>query len=89
MILLTSFAVYTARLVRLLIQGRRKGHTIGNMVFGPDSPVPNVRDVKDFFKMLRWFVGLGPKPGFERWSYWEKFDFWGAIADTSSSAPPA
>ncbi len=31
--------------------------------------------------MLRWFVGLGPKPGFERWAYWEKFDFWGAAAD--------
>ena len=32
--------------------------------------------------MLRWFFGLGPKPGLERWSYWEKVDFWGAIADT-------
>ena len=31
--------------------------------------------------MLRWFVGLGPKPTFERWTYWEKFDFWGACAD--------
>ena len=51
------------------------------VIFGPDSPVPNWRDVKDFFKMLRWFVGLGPKPGFERWAYWEKFDFWGACAD--------
>ena len=51
------------------------------MIFGPDSPVPNWRDVKDLFKMLRWFVGLGPKPGFERWAYWEKFDFWGASAD--------
>ena len=32
--------------------------------------------------MLRWFFGLGPRPGFDRWSYWEKIDFWGAIADT-------
>ena len=31
--------------------------------------------------MLRWFVGLGPKPTFERWAYWEKFDFWGAAGD--------
>jgi cytochrome b subunit of formate dehydrogenase len=51
------------------------------IIFGPDSPVPNWRDVKDFFKMARWFVGLGPKPSFERWAYWEKFDFWGASAD--------
>jgi cytochrome b subunit of formate dehydrogenase len=26
--------------------------------------------------MGRWFVGLGPKPVFERWTYWEKFDYW-------------
>jgi cytochrome b subunit of formate dehydrogenase len=31
--------------------------------------------------MLRWFVGLGPKPTFERWTYWEKFDLWAASAD--------
>jgi cytochrome b subunit of formate dehydrogenase len=31
--------------------------------------------------MLRWFVGLGPKPSFERWTYWEKFDMWGAVGD--------
>jgi cytochrome b subunit of formate dehydrogenase len=52
------------------------------MIFGPDSPVPNLTDLKDFLKMLRWFFGLGPKPAFDRWSYWEKIDFWGAIADT-------
>jgi cytochrome b subunit of formate dehydrogenase len=37
--------------------------------------------MKDFAKMLRWFVGLGPKPTFERWAYWEKIDMWGACAD--------
>jgi cytochrome b subunit of formate dehydrogenase len=81
-VLLICLAVYTARLVRLLILGRREGHTLGSLVFGPDSPVPNMRDLKDFLKMVRWFFGLGPKPGLERWSYWEKVDFWGAIADT-------
>jgi cytochrome b subunit of formate dehydrogenase len=43
--------------------------------------VPSLRDVKDLLKMLKWFVGLGPRPTFERWSYWEKFDFWGACSD--------
>jgi cytochrome b subunit of formate dehydrogenase len=32
--------------------------------------------------MVRWFVGLGPRPTFERWAYWEKFDFFGAASDT-------
>jgi cytochrome b subunit of formate dehydrogenase len=26
--------------------------------------------------MVRWFFGLGSKPTFERWTYWEKFDYW-------------
>jgi cytochrome b subunit of formate dehydrogenase len=75
------FGIYMVRLVRQFVAGHRRGLSWPSVVFGPDSPVPNLRDVKDFFKMLRWFVGLGPKPTFERWAYWEKFDFWGACAD--------
>ncbi len=44
--------------------------------FGPDSPLPMKRDWQDLYHMLRWFVGLGPKPAFGRWTYWEKFDYW-------------
>ena len=58
-----------------------RGVSRTSLIFGPDSPVPNLRDLKDFLKMIRWFFGLGPKPTFERWSYWEKYDFWGACAD--------
>ncbi len=75
------FGIYMVRLARQFIAGHRRGMPWLQIIFGPDSPVPNWRDVKDFFKMIRWFVGLGPKPGFERWAYWEKFDFWGACAD--------
>jgi cytochrome b subunit of formate dehydrogenase len=44
--------------------------------WGPTSMVANWRDVKDLLGHLRWFVGLGPKPRFERYAYWEKFDYW-------------
>ncbi len=81
-ILLVSMLVYMARMVRLLVQGREQGRSLGSLIFGSDSPMPTLRDLKDFLKMLRWFFGLGPRPGFDRWSYWEKIDFWGAIADT-------
>jgi len=81
-ILLVSMLVYLARMVRLLVQGRKQGRTLPSLVFGSDSPMPTLRDLKDFLKMVRWFFGLGPRPGFDRWSYWEKIDFWGAIADT-------
>ena len=45
-------------------------------IFGPDSLVPNFTDMKDFGKRMRWFFGLGPPPRFNRWAYWEKFDYW-------------
>jgi cytochrome b subunit of formate dehydrogenase len=43
---------------------------------GPTSMVPNLQDVKDIGKMFKWFFGLAPRPDFDRWSYWEKFDYW-------------
>jgi predicted CXXCH cytochrome family protein len=53
-------------------------------LFGPDSLCPNLRDVRDVVGMVRWFFFKGPKPTFERWTYWEKFDFlavfWGMFA---------
>ncbi len=53
-------------------------------MFGPESLMPNFRDVKDVTNMVRWFLFRGPKPTFDRWTYWEKFDFiavfWGMFA---------
>jgi cytochrome b subunit of formate dehydrogenase len=33
-------------------------------------------DVVDFFRHLRWVLIGGDLPRFERWSWWEKFDYW-------------
>jgi len=44
--------------------------------FGPDSLVPRWQDFKDAYGMFRWFFGKGPRPVFDRWTYWEKFDYW-------------
>jgi len=53
-------------------------------LFGPESLCPNLRDIQDVTAMMRWFLFLGPKPTFDRWTYWEKFDFlavlWGMFA---------
>lgn len=50
-------------------------------VFGPDSMVPSFQDLRDFRAHLRWFLGRGPRPSWDRWTYWERFDylavFWG------------
>ncbi len=44
--------------------------------FGPDSLVPNWKDLDDMIGMFKWFLGKGPKPRFDRWTYFEKFDYW-------------
>lgn len=44
--------------------------------FGPDSLVPGKRDWQDFIAMKNWFSGKGPRPAFDHWTYWEKFDYW-------------
>ncbi|HEY3399972.1 MAG TPA: hypothetical protein VGK03_05015 [Geothrix sp.] len=50
----------------------------------PDSMIPTGQDVKDFVAHNRWFFGKGPRPEFDRWTYFEKFDylavFWGVFA---------
>lgn len=63
---------------------KKTGETLIQKLFGPDSLFPNARDVLDITRMFRWFFGLGKEPTFERWTYWEKFDFlavfWGMFA---------
>lgn len=53
-------------------------------LFGPDSLFPSLKDWQDLKGMVRWFFDKGEKPKFERWTYWEKFDFlavfWGMLA---------
>ncbi len=44
--------------------------------FGPDSLIPNWQDFRDIAGMFRWFVGKAPRPRFDRWTYYEKFDYW-------------
>jgi len=46
------------------------------MFWGPDSMVPQPRDVLDAWAQIKWFAGRGPRPRFEHFAYWEKFDYW-------------
>ncbi len=38
--------------------------------------VPRMRDLKDLYRHFRWFLWLGPRPKFDHFAYWEKFDYW-------------
>ena len=44
--------------------------------FGPDSLLPRWKDWDDMKAMFRWFFGKGKQPELDRWTYWEKFDYW-------------
>jgi predicted CXXCH cytochrome family protein len=44
--------------------------------FGPDSLLPRKKDWADMKGQFRWFFGKGDAPRFDRWAYWEKFDYW-------------
>jgi cytochrome b subunit of formate dehydrogenase len=52
-------------------------------IFGPDSIVPKLEDVKNVSKNMRYMQGKGPQPNFARFTYWEKFDYlaeiWGLL----------
>ncbi len=60
------------------------GENFFQKLFGPDSLFPNFKDGRDIAGMCKWFVGAGEVPKFDRWTYWEKFDFlavfWGMFA---------
>ncbi|MBI5017062.1 MAG: cytochrome c3 family protein [Deltaproteobacteria bacterium] len=60
------------------------GQGVLQKLFGPDSLFPNLRDLEDIKGMIAWFLGRGKEPHFDRWTYWEKFDFlavfWGMFA---------
>ncbi len=69
---MTMIAVVVFELIRFgLYLLRRRGP-----VLGPGSILPASQDVKDARAMFRWFFGKGPRPHeFDRFTYWEKFEF--------------
>jgi cytochrome b subunit of formate dehydrogenase len=70
-VLSIAFLVHVKEVFTRGLYRREKG-----IFWGPTSMVANWKDVKDLFGHMRWFLGLGPKPQFERYAYWEKFDYW-------------
>jgi hypothetical protein len=66
--------IFFVHLVYLLVRIGRHWRTFN--WFGPLSLVPNWQDLKDITAMFQWFLGRRPRPVFDRWTYWEKFDYW-------------
>jgi len=70
-VLTIAFLIHLKEIVTRGVIHREKG-----IFWGSTSMVANWKDVKDILGHLRWMIGLGPKPKFGRYAYWEKFDYW-------------
>ncbi|HEY6952093.1 MAG TPA: hypothetical protein VI758_06775 [Bacteroidota bacterium] len=78
--MIAAFVVHLADLVR---RKRKEYKTWRALIFGKDTMVFTRRDLADFWGSMKWFLGLGNRPQYGRWTYWEKFDyfavFWGMM----------
>ena len=77
-ITLGYFTLHLGKIGVILFSGKRK---LKEILWGPNSMVPQPNDFKEFAQHVGFFLGIAKKPQFGRFSYWEKFDyfavFWG------------
>ena len=71
-VMIVVFVTHVAVMFSKAIAGGR----FMSLLWGPDSMVPQPQDGIDIWRNFKWFLGKGPQPQFDRWTYWEKFDYW-------------
>ncbi|MFQ5518267.1 MAG: hypothetical protein ACE5E8_11910, partial [Acidimicrobiia bacterium] len=79
----TLIGVFASHLMHLRLLRRESGKSWIRFIFDPEGMMITPRDLRQFWQSLKWFLGIGPRPRFGRWTYWEKFDyfavFWGVF----------
>ncbi|HYN63040.1 MAG TPA: hypothetical protein VES36_00430, partial [Candidatus Limnocylindrales bacterium] len=68
------FATYLSHLIWRVFRQHERG-----LFSGANTMLPRLKDLKDLAATVRWFAFRGPRPRYDRWTYWEKFDFWAAF----------
>jgi cytochrome b subunit of formate dehydrogenase len=68
-------AVFIAHVLDVLRHKKTTGQTWLQIITGPNSIIFNGRDLKEFIQSIKWFFGMGPRPNYGRYTYWEKFDY--------------
>jgi len=75
------FGVFITHLYGLYRLKKQEYKSWRALLFGPNTMLPTRQDLQQFIATMKWFVGVGPRPLYGRWTYWEKFDyfavFWG------------
>lgn len=69
--LITCFVLHVFRLMHRVYVKKEL-----DVLWGPASMTPQPRDVREMLAHIRWFFRLGPRPRFDHFTYWEKFDYW-------------
>ena len=70
------FLIFGFLLHALYVVSKIDRKNIAGSLFGPDSLLLQPKDLKEFFQHIGWFLGIKKPPKFDRWGYWEKFDYW-------------
>ena len=80
---LITFTYAGIHLVQITMLKIHSGKTWSQFFLNRNSLLPNLDDLREARDTFRWFVGMGPRPAYGRWTYWEKFDyfavFWGIV----------
>jgi cytochrome b subunit of formate dehydrogenase len=69
--MLAAFAIHLVYIIKKI-----NFKDFPNCFLGPDSLLPRIEDAIQAFRHTAWIVGLRKCPKFDRWTYWEKFDYW-------------
>ena len=62
------YGTFIAPLVDLRHMKKQKYGSWRALLFGPDSMLFTRRDLVEFLATLKWFIGLGPRPHYGRWT---------------------
>ena len=61
--------VFTVHIIDLFITKRKEAGGFKALIFGPHSMLFNKKDLKDFIGSMKWFLGKGERPKYDRWTY--------------------
>jgi cytochrome b subunit of formate dehydrogenase len=62
--------IFVTHVVDLFRRKKQEARSWKKFLTGPDTMLPTRKDLKDLIGSLKWFLGMGPRPQYGRWTYW-------------------
>jgi cytochrome b subunit of formate dehydrogenase len=80
---LVMFGYFIFHIYSLYQKKKSRKESWIQFLFKKNTLMFNLQDLKDFYATIKWFWGVGKRPNYGKWTYWEKFDyfavFWGVF----------